>query len=49
LPEAEEKTQWMTLGRAAEEITNIQEKNGADDAVIGAMRGFFADRRRVLD
>lgn len=49
LPEAEEKTQWMTLGRAAKEITNIQEMNVADDAVIGAIREFFADRRRVLD
>ena len=49
LPAAEEKTQWMTLGRAADELTNIQEKNGADDAVIDAIREFFADRRRVLD
>ena len=36
----------MTLGRAADEITNIQEKNWADDAVIEAIREFFADRRR---
>jgi hypothetical protein len=49
LPSGDEKTQWMTLGRAAEEITNIQEQNGADDAVIDAIREFFADRRRVLD
>lgn len=49
LPEAAEKTPWMTLGRAAEGITNIQEKNEADDAVIDAIREFFADRRRVLD
>ena len=49
LPSGDEKTQWMTLGRAAEEITNIQEMNGAGDAVIDAIREFFADRRRGLD
>ena len=45
----DEKTQWMTLGRAAEEIANIQEQHGADDAVIDAIRGFFAGRRSVID
>lgn len=49
LPAAEEKTQWMTIGRATDELTNIQEKNGADDAIIDAIREFFADRRRGLD
>ena len=49
LPGAEEKAHWMTLDRAAEEIANIQEQHGADDAVIDAIREFFADRRRVLD
>jgi len=49
LPSAKEKAHWMTLDRAAEEIANIEEQHGADDAVIDAIREFFADRRRVLD
>jgi exodeoxyribonuclease I len=49
LPAGEEKAQWMTLDRANEEIAKIQEQHGADDAVIDAIREFFADRRRVLD
>lgn len=49
LPAAEEKTLWMTLDRADEEIANIQEQRRADDEVLGPIREFFADRRRVLD
>ena len=49
LPEAEEKTRWMTLDRADEEIANIQEQSGANDAVIDAIREFFAGRRKILD
>lgn len=40
LPAEKEKTQWITLGQAAEEITNIQEKNGVEVAVIDAIREF---------
>lgn len=47
LAAAEEKTQWMTLGRAAEEITNIREQSGADDVVIDVIQEFFAYRRKV--
>ena len=49
LTEIEDKPQWVTFDRAAEEIAELRKHQGADLVFLNNIHEFFEDRRKMLD